>query len=189
MTRFRLPVRAVLNAVLPRQTFAIVLVVASALLVPLLVLPVTCPICGGRLVKTAAITDDRNAASRNLCVWNRSVCANMLHGPDSVICTHCWHARSERVDKWERASESIAVFQKPLSPAIRYVPVPPADAIRSRVVFTQTYDKMKFTESLSFWCVNDESLLTRIRDYCKTARLMFCAATDQKTGKVNVEIW
>src|SRR5690242_1593997 len=66
--------------------------------------PAACPVCGGPLVKIGTVTDDTNALSKNISVWNRSICANLLYGDDSVICTRCWHAHSEFTGTWQRAS-------------------------------------------------------------------------------------
>ena len=171
-----------------RKLLALAAAAARVLLVPLLGFTSACPVCGGRVVKTRKVANDTNAPSRNLCLWNRGICANLFYGPDSVICTRCWHAHSELMGKWERASESPASFQRPLTPAIRGVPVPPADAIRSRVVFTQTYDKKRFAESLAFWCVDSESLLASIRGYCATNRLTLTAEANRIAGQICVKI-
>jgi len=113
---------------------------------------------------------------------------NLFYGPDSVICTRCWHAHSELMVSWERASVLPASFQRPLSPAIRGVPVPPADAVRSEVVFTQTYEKMKIAESLAFWCMDSKSLLASLRAYCDANGLTFTAETNRIAGQVYVKI-
>lgn len=166
----------------------IVGLVALVLVLPLLAFAATCPVCGGSVVKTATVVDDTNAPSRNLFVWNRSICGNLLYGPDSIICARCWHAHSKLVGRWERAAESPASFQRPLSPPIRGVPVPPAEALRSKVVFTQSYDKNRFAESLAFWCVNSENVLANVRGYCATNRLTFTAKTNRIAGQVYVKI-
>ena len=170
-----------------RKLLALAAVAACALFVPLLAFTSACPVCGGQVVKTGTVTDDTNAPSRNLCVWNRSSCANLAYGPDSVICTRCWHGRSKLLGKWERASESPASFQRPLSPAIRGVPVS-ADSVRSCVVFTQTYNNKKFAERLSFWCMDSESLLASLRAYCATNRLTLTAEANRIAGQVYVRI-
>jgi hypothetical protein len=171
-----------------RQILAVILVAACVLMVVMLAFPARCPICGGRIVKMGTVTDDTNLPSRNLCIWNRSICANPFYGPDSAICTRCWHAHRALTGNWERACESPASFQKPLSSAIQGVPLPPADAIRSRVVFTQTYDKKRFTESVAFWCVGDESLLARLRSYCTATQLTFHVESNRIAGEVFITI-
>ena len=123
---------------------------ALVCLLPLLAFAAACPVCGGRVVKRAAVADDTNAPSKNLCVWNRSICANLFYGADSTICTRCWHAHSDTLGKWERASESPSTFQRPLRVAILGVPLPSSDTLRSRVVFTQTFAKKTFTDNVAF---------------------------------------
>lgn len=190
-----------------RKLLALAAVAACVLLAPLLAFtsldqgrsprsshtrssPSECPVCGGPVVKTGTITDDTNAPSKNVCVWNRSSCGNVLYGPNSLICTRCWYARSdfsELVDRWAFASESPASFQRPLSPAILGVPVPP-DAVRSGVVFRQTYEKKEFAESMSFWCVDSESVLAGVRAYCATNGLTFTAMRNRLPGEAYVDI-
>jgi hypothetical protein len=105
------------------------------------------------------------------------------------VCTRCWHAHSKILNKWERASESPASFQRPLGSVIRDVPVPSADSLHSEVVFTQTYAKKTFAERVSFWCVDNESLLSGLRAYCGTNHLTFSAETDRRMpGQVYVKI-
>ncbi len=169
------------------------IIAAIGLIVLVLVLALlksgfACPACGGRIVKTATVTDDTNAPSKNLCFWNRSVCANLLYWPDSLICTRCWLAHSDLVGNWERASESPASFLRPLSSTIRGVPLPPPSSIHSRAVFTQSYGKKRFAESLAFWCVDNENLLAGLRGYCATNHLKFSAETNRLAGQAYVKI-
>ena len=166
----------------------IALLVVAAVAGPMLAFPGTCPVCRGRTANIRTVTDETNAPSRNLCVWNRSVCANLLYGPDSVICTQCWQARSPHLDRWERASEIADSFQKPLGPVIRGFPLPPSDRLRSRVVFTQAYANARFTESVAFWCVDREGVLAGLRGYCATNALTFSAETNMIAGQIYVKI-
>ena len=172
-----------------KRTIIATSVVAALVLVLLLqAFAAACPVCGGRVVKTATVNDDTNAPSKNSCVWNRSICGNVLYGPDAVLCTRCWHAHSKLLIKWERSSELPASFHRPLGSAIRGVPIPPADAVRSGVVFTQTYAKKTFAESVSFWCVDDEHLLASLRGYCTTNHLTFSFETNRIAGQVFIKV-
>jgi hypothetical protein len=162
--------------------------VALALVLPLLAFAAACPVCGGSVVKTATVVDDTNAPSRNLRVWNRSICANLLYGSDSVICTRCWHAHSKVVGRWERAAESAGSFQIPLRAVIRDVPLPSADSLRSHVVFTQTFAKNTFADSVAFWCVNSQSIQSGLRAYCTTNRLHLSTETNRIAGQIYVRI-
>jgi len=157
-------------------------------LLPLLTFAAACPVCGARTAKLATVADDTNAPSKNLCVWNRSICANLFYGPDSEICTRCWHAHSTTAGKWERASELPASFQRPLSSAIRGIPIPSTNDLRSRAVFAQTYTKKAFAESVAFWCTNSESVLTSLRGYCATNRLTLSVESNRLAGQVYVRI-
>jgi hypothetical protein len=166
----------------------IVGLVALMLALPLLAFAAACPVCGGSVVKTARIVDDTNAPSKNLCVWNRSICANLFYGANSVICTRCWHAHSDTLGKWERAAESPESFQKPLGTVIRGVPLPSPDSLRSRVVFTQTFAKKTFTDSVAFWCADSQSIQSGLRAYCTTNRLHFSAERNRPVGQIYVRI-
>lgn len=157
-------------------------------LLPMLAFAAACPVCGGGVVKTATVTDITNAPSKNLCVWNRSMCGNLLQGTDSVICTRCWLAHSKLLDGWERATESADSFQQPLRAAIRSVPLPPPESLRSRVVFTQSFAEKRFADSVAFWCVDSASIQDSLRTYCVTNRLRFNAETNRIAGQIYVRI-
>lgn len=169
-------------------TIAVAVIVAFMLVAPLLARPVSCPVCGARTSKLATVADNTNAPSRNLFIWDRSVCGNVLFGPDSAICTRCWHANSGVSKQWERASESIASFQRPLSVAICGVPVPIAKNIRSRVVFTQSYRQKALIEGVSFWCAENERDMATLRRYCTTNRLGLIIESNRLPGQVYVRI-
>lgn len=171
-----------------RVLAVVALVAALAVAGSMLAFPGKCPVCSGRTVKVRTLTDETNAPSRNVCTWNRSVCANLIYGPDSVICTQCWLAHSPLLDRWERASEIVDSFQRPLNPVIRGVPVPPSDRLRSRVVFTQGYAKARFTESIAFWCVESDGVLAALRGYCATNALACSVETNRIAGQVYVKI-
>ena len=171
-----------------KTRIAVSAVAALVVLLPLLAFAASCPMCGARTAKLATVADDTNAPSKNLCVWNRSICANLFYGPDSDICTRCWYAHSTTAGKWERASELPASFQRPLSSAIRGVPVPSTNDLRSLVVFTQTYTKKASAESVAFWCTDSESVLARLRGYCATNRLTLSVESNRLAGLVSVRI-
>ena len=171
------------------KTRIVVAAVAGfALLLPLLAFAASCPMCGARTVKLATVADDTNAPSKNLRVWNRSICANLLYGPDSDICTRCWHAHSITSGNWERASELPASFQRPLRAVIRGVPLPSPDGLRSRVVFKQTFAKKTFTDTVAFWCADSQNIQSLLRAYCATNRLHFSAETNRLAGQIYVRI-
>jgi hypothetical protein len=130
-----------------------------------------CPACGGRLSNVGAITDDRAQPSKNLAVWNRSICANLFYGDDSLICTQCWMAHSKNLQTWERSSALPNSFHRPLSPATRDFPLPPASNIKSTVVYSQKLTDMKVTESILFWCSNSPTFLSSVRAYAREHQL------------------
>ena len=147
-----------------------------------------CPVCSGPLAKVGTIADDISKPSRNLCVWNRSACGNVLHGADSLVCTRCWHAGSHLVGDWERSIENPNGFRRPFSPTLRAIPLPSGDSLRSRVIFTQTYSRKRFTENVTFWASNSESLFYSLRGFCLANRLVLTLQTNPITREVYVKI-
>lgn len=176
-----------MNSITKRRV-AKVAVLAVALLLPLLLFAQTCPVCGGSVVKVGALKDDTNKPSRNLCVWNRSICGNVLYGADALICTRCWYAHSHLGGDWERSIEDAEGFRHALSLSLRAIPLPSNDTLRSPVVFTQTYGKKRFTESVAFWSADKESTLSSLRAYCAADHLMLTVETNRIAGQVYVKI-
>ncbi len=126
-----------------------------------------CPWCGGALTKVGDITDDQSKPSKNLGVWNRSICANPFYDQDSVICSQCWHAYSKLLDSWERSSELPDSFRRPLAEDIRLFPLPSRKDITSLVVYSQNCTPTQVTESVGFWCIDSPGgghfLFSRVR--------------------------
>ena len=131
----------------------------------------TYPICTGGLAKVGTITDDRSKPSKNIAVWNRSMCANPFYDDDSIICTECWYSYSKQFSRWERSSELPDSFRRPLSVTIRQFPLPPAKEIKSLVVYSQQVAGAQVTESVLFWCTDSPTLLDPFRDYCRVQNL------------------
>ena len=129
--------------------------------------PSACGVCGGPVTAVSSIADDRSKPSRNMSVWNRSICGNLLYGGDSRICTQCWHAYSSVLRKWSLALADPAGFQKPLHDSILRFPLPAASDVKSSVVYDQTIDGASRKESVLFWCVSDEQYLSRVRAYAR----------------------
>ena len=126
-----------------------------------------CPDCGGKLTKVGNVADDPTKPSKNISVWNRSICANMFYGDDSLICTRCWLSYSKQFQRWERSSELPDSFRRPLSPAIRGFPVPPAKNIKSLVVYSQQITGAQMSESVAFWCSDSADLIAGFRAYAR----------------------
>lgn len=148
---------------LPRVPFLIAILLLSG------ILPgrtnETCLHCGGQLAKVGTVKDDITKPSKNINVWNRSICANPFYGDDSIICTQCWLAHSTRFQRWERSSEVPASFHRPLSTVIRDFPIPSAKDIKSLVVYSQQISGTQVTESVVFWCTDSNSLISSFRAY------------------------
>lgn len=92
---------------------------------------------------------------------------NLLFGPDSRICTRCWHAEdSSEPATWMRSSELPDSFVTPLVEAIRKFPAPPDSAS-----FDQRFVGKHRMESLFFWCADSPNLIARFQNYCKQHEL------------------
>lgn len=83
-----------------------------------------CPLCGGRLVKADSLKDDTRKPSKNLEMWNRSICLNPARSVEAVICTRCWFSFSPGWSEgWERCSEVPDSFRYPPPDVIRQLSV------------------------------------------------------------------
>lgn len=130
-----------------------------------------CPHCGGSLTKVGLVKDDESKPSKNISVWNRSICGNVLIGADSPICTQCWLAYSKLLKRWERSIESRNAFRKPLAEAIQNVPLPSKKDIASLVVYSQSITGTNVMESVSFWCSDRSEVIAGLQSYADTNKL------------------
>jgi len=124
-----------------------------------------CPLCGGDLIRVGDVVDDRSKPSRNLCVWNRSICGNYFYEDDSKICKQCWHSYNEKMKRWEMSSEQVDAFRQPLTTDITNVPLPTAKDITSLVVYSQKISDGNVKESVGFWCNNNDDYRVRLTKY------------------------
>lgn len=124
--------------------------------------PEICPLCGGPVVPVEQISDELEKPSRNISVWNRSICANQFFGSGSVICTRDWYAYSPKLKKWELSLNDASGFAVELDARIRYFPLPESSAIRSGVVYSQEIDEQATVDSVSYWCETDEDYLAKL---------------------------
>jgi hypothetical protein len=134
--------------------------------------PKFCAVCGAPTVPIGTIHDDPTRPSPNLSVWNRSICANVLFGPNSSICTRCQHAYSPMMQRWMLALKDPNGFLKPLHHDIADFPLPQKERIKSLAVYSQEYDGQHFTESIGFWCAADESYLAIAQTYAAAHSLI-----------------
>lgn len=126
-----------------------------------------CPLCGGVLTKVGDVTDDKSIPSKNIAVWNRSICGNHIYRQDSVICSKCWHAKSVFIHYWERRSILPDSFRRPLAEDIRRFPLPAEIEINSLVVYSQKCTAKQVIESVAFWCTKSPDIIASFRDYAQ----------------------
>jgi len=131
--------------------------------------PQRCPVCGGAVVPIEQVQDDTSKPSRNLAVWNRSSCGNLLFGPGSTICPRDWYACSAFSRKWELSLEDPKGLALEMDGRILDLPLPDKGKIRSLVVYSQSIDGDGVVHSVGFWSDTDESYLDRLNDYAKRA--------------------
>jgi hypothetical protein len=149
--------------------------------------PQRCPVCGGAVVAVEQVQDDVSKPSRNLDVWNRSSCGNLLFGPGSTICLHDWYAYSAFSKKWELSLEDPKGFALAIDGRIRDLPLPDKGKIPSRVVYSQSLDGDGLVHSVSFWCDTDESYLNRLSDYAKRAGINVKIERERTPGQTYVK--
>ena len=133
--------------------------------------PKACGVCNSPVVSIASLTDDQSRPSKNIAVWNRSICGNWWYSDGSLICTRCFHAYSPQLSIWERSLENPNDFEIALYAAITQFPLPSNDSLCSRVVYSQVRKGTTFSEDVAFWCDKNDSFLTRVRQYSATNNL------------------
>jgi hypothetical protein len=74
---------------------------------------------------------------------------------DSPFCKRCFHAFSERDQRWVRSMDSSQSFVLPLSEEIRGFPLPAKSLISYNVVYEQIFGGRSgndyYTDSINFW--------------------------------------
>src|ERR1043166_7317953 len=133
---------------------------------------VSCPICGRQTVDVTTQQDDLSKPSVNLCVWNRSMCANEFYGKGSLICPHDHYAYEAQLKTWNKSVQDRDAFPLPLHPSIYSFPLPPTPQILSRVVYSQTFASLSSVEhSVLFWCKTDDAFFKQLEEYSKAQRV------------------
>ena len=120
-----------------------------------------CPVCGGKVTNVERLKDDLGKPSRNIEIWNRSMCANLLLG-GALVCTKCWLCSYFYEEDWKRMSELRDSFIPPIDKAIHDFPLGTVEA---------TYDRRfavtDLTDSMEFGWDGSEDHLSAYKDYCK----------------------
>ena len=118
-----------------------------------------CPVCGGKVTSVDRVRDDLGKPSKNIEIWNRSMCANGLIG-GALVCTKCWLCSYFYEEDWKRMSELRDSFVPPIDKAIHDFPL--GTVIAS---YERKFAGTDLTDSLELeW---DESKYPRYREYCK----------------------
>jgi hypothetical protein len=131
-------------------------------------------VCHLGIVRTPEAVASRGDVepSKNLAIWNGS-----YHGPDyedyAKVCTRCWMAYHSGLRFWTRASEVPDAFRRALDPAIRHVPLPAAEHIHYRVVYSQDSRDGQISEAVRFWCDDLPNVIEPLRVYAAAHNLFF----------------
>lgn len=130
---------------------------------------VACPVCQKQAVEIATQKDDTSKPSRNLRVWNRSICANLSFGEGSFICPIDGYAYEAQLKHWELSQENRDSFAHPLDHRISQFPLPDQKRIKSRTVYSQEFETLgKVRHSLLFWTVIDAAYFKKLQEFSKT---------------------
>jgi hypothetical protein len=127
-----------------------------------------CPLCGGTLTTVGQVSTRLAKPIRNCSVWPGASCVNWSHNAKSLICTRCWHARSnmsldDTVETWMRSSWIKESFYHALTPAIRNLPEIPNSGFN----YHQMFVGAKREESAATWTKDRPKVLARLKNYCE----------------------
>lgn len=148
-----------------------------------------CPVCQHVTVDVNAQKDDHSKPSKNLAVWNRSICANPFYSKGSLICTKDGYAYEAGFKTWNLRLNDRDGFGLPLTRSIYSLPLPPKAAIKSGVVYSQEFASLKSVEhSLLFWCVTDTAYFSKIGDYAKANDLTLTIEKERAKGQSVVKV-
>jgi hypothetical protein len=147
-----------------------------------------CPICGTETLLVSEQKDDTSKPSRNISVWNRSMCGNSMFKGESSICPKDDYAYDASMMKWWMLSlENKDGFSLPLKNSVYEFPVS-AEA-DSRVVYSQQFiTKDTVRHSLSFWCKTDNDYFQVIRNYAKKSGLDLEIKVDRRENRSFVTV-
>ena len=127
-----------------------------------------CPVCRAAAVDTTSQKDDLSKPSKNLEVWNRSICANPFYGKGSYICPKDGYAYEAGFKTWNLSLNDHDRFAHALAGGIRSFPLPAERNITSGVVYSQEFtDLSSVKHSLLFWCTTDTGYFKKIRAYAE----------------------
>ncbi len=142
-----------------------------------------CPVCGTETLLVSEQKDDTSKPSRNISVWNRSMCGNSMFKGDSSICPKDHYAYDASMMKWWILGlESKDGFALPLEESVYDFPV--TEKANSRVVYYQHFIKTdSIRHSLSFWCETDHAYFDVIREYAKKEGLSLEIEIDRRENR------
>jgi hypothetical protein len=135
---------------------------------------------GGPITTLGTLKDDLTHPSRNIEIWNRSACASLLYDAESPVCTDCWMAYSSVQKRWSRSLANKNAFKIQLAESVAAFPVPDRTLLRSKVVYTQSFDGVSMLEEIRYWAKRDEHYLSLAKEYA--ARNALRVSVENGTG-------
>jgi hypothetical protein len=73
-----------------------------------------CPVCNKKTFEVTTQKDDPSKPSKNIDVWNRSVCATLSYGKGSYICMNDGYAYDASLKTWKLKLNDRDGFAHPL---------------------------------------------------------------------------
>lgn len=129
-----------------------------------------CPVCHGKAVETSTVIDDESKPSRNLSVWNRSICLNPFYGKGSVICLRDAYAYDPQLKYWALTLADRDSFAHKLVVAICEFPLPAG--LPNGAVYRQEFVTLKAVKhGVSFWTALDEDYFAKIKRYANSRQI------------------
>lgn len=126
-----------------------------------------CPSCNKECTPIFEIKDDVTKPSKNLSVWNRSMCASLIFY--THVCKEHFYAYCLTFKKWELSLEGKNAFPIKLHKSIHQMPI--SKKPRYRVVYSQEIYEKRREDSVAFWFIHDEKYIHYVKDYVKANNL------------------
>lgn len=102
-----------------------------------------------------------------------------------VVCANCRYAYDANLEYWEKRSENILGFERPLSQAIAEFPTPKIGQLKSRLNYYQRIDKDgTCSESVIYWTDLDaDAVRSQVINYVKQNKAVPVEAKNRFTDR------
>ena len=131
------------------------------------------------------VKDDESKPSKNITIWNRSICGN-FHSYNQ-ICKNDFYAYSSSDEKWILTLDNKDGFPIKLSLDIYNAPL--AQKVTSLTVYMQEITNDEKIETLFFWFKTDYNYIQKVKKYCKDNNLEYKIDLNRKNEKSFIRIY